>query len=95
MGYQHDTVNHGKKQYVKKAGGGKVTTNTVESSFALIKRGIYGTFHHVSREHLPRYLSEFDFRWNARKEGDVERTKTALKQSKGKRLSYRPLVGQC
>lgn len=87
-GYQHDTVNHGKKQYVKRTAKGKVTTNTVESSFSLIKRGVYGTFHHVSKEHLPRYLAEFDFRWNERKESDVDRTKSALKGAKGKRLSY-------
>lgn len=91
-GFQHETVNHEKKEYVRKSGDGIVTTNTVEGSFSLLKRGIIGAFHHVSVKHLPRYCGEFDFRWNARKEGDVERTKKALTQSKGKRLSYKPLT---
>ena len=70
-----------------------VTTNTVEGSFSLLKRGIVGAFHHVSREHLPRYLAEFDYRWNERRSTDVERTAKALTGVKGKRLSYKPLVG--
>lgn len=43
-----------------------MTTNTVESSFAILKRGLYGTFHHVSEHHLQRYATEFDFKWNHR-----------------------------
>ena len=43
-----------------------VTTNTVEGFFALIKRGMYGTFHSVSKKHLHRYLAEFEFRYNTR-----------------------------
>ncbi len=92
-GFQHSSVNHKAKEYVLKKPSGKVvTTNTVESSFSLLKRGIYGAFHHVSHKHLPRYLAEFDYRWNERKASDVERTKTALVGSKGKRLSYKPLA---
>lgn len=91
--FAHESVNHSEKQYVRKfKGGRKVTTNTVESSFALLKRGIVGAFHHVSKKHLQRYTDEFDFRWNERKTGDVERTTQALKQSKGKRLTYKPLI---
>lgn len=94
-GFQHDAVNHSAGEYVRKSPTGRtITTNTVESSFALLKRGIVGAFHHVSKKHLPRYLGEFDFRWNERKTSDVERTVAALKQSKGKRLTYKPLSGK-
>ncbi len=89
-GFDHESVNHSKKQYSKKGkDGGKVTTNTVESSFALLKRGIVGAFHHVSAEHLPRYCAEFDFRWNHRKTTDGERTDQAMSQTSGKRLCYK------
>lgn len=88
--YQHESVNHSEKQYVRKfKDGRKVTTNGVESSFALLKRGIVGAFHHVSKKHLHRYTAEFDFRWNHRKQSDVERTREALTESKGKRLTYK------
>jgi hypothetical protein len=68
---------------------GEVSTNTVEGFFSLLKRGLTGTFHHVSRQHLHRYLAEFDFRYNARKASDFERSIAALKASEGKRLQYR------
>lgn len=60
-----------------------VTTNTVESSFALLKRGLYGTFHHVGEQHLQRYTNEFDCRWNLRKVSDAERAVALLGQSGG------------
>lgn len=81
----HETVNHYEKEYVR----GEVTTNAVEGFFSLLKRGINGTFHHVSREHLHRYLAEFDFRYNARKASDFDRNISALKATEGKRLQYR------
>jgi transposase-like protein len=91
--YQHQTVRHYTLEYVRRdTDGSKITTNTVESSFALLKRGLVGAFHHVSKKHLHRYCNEFDFRWNARKVKDVERTEKALGQSKGKRLTLRPLT---
>ena len=62
---------------------------TVESAFSLLKRGIYGTFHNVSRKHLHRYVSEFDYRWNARKVDDGERLARAIRSAVGKRLRYR------
>ena len=71
---------------------GKVSTNTVESSFAILKRGLYGTFHNVSEQHLQRYATEFDFRWNHRQAlgiDDIQRTNAALKGITGKRLTYR------
>jgi len=67
---------------------GNAYTNTVESFFALLKRGVYGTFHQVSGKHLFRYCDEFSFRWNTRKNTDGERTAIALQKSEGKRLTY-------
>ena len=64
-------------------------TNTAESFFALIKRGIYGTFHAVSKRHLDRYVAEFAFRWNTRKDEDGERVAKAVRAAEGKRLMYR------
>ncbi len=68
--------------------GGFWYTNTVESYFALLKRGVYGTFHSVSEAHLHRYLAEFDFRYNTRKISDAERADELLRGARGKRLLY-------
>lgn len=68
---------------------GDVHTNTAESSFALVKRGITGIYHNVSREHLHRYLWQFDFLWNNREMNDGERTALAIQSAEGKRLRYR------
>lgn len=54
----HETVNHGRGEYVR----GDISSNTAESYFALLKRGVHGTFHHISKKHLPRYCNEFSFR---------------------------------
>lgn len=84
----HEVVNHTEKEYSR----GDVTTNTVEASFALLKRGLIGTFHHIGEQHLQRYATEFDFRWNTRTKlgfSDVERTAVALKNIGGKRITYR------
>ena len=80
----HFTVNHSLREYVR----GDVHTNTVESYFALLKRGLYGTFHAVSKKHLHRYISEFEFRWNTRKVDDGKRVVAAIKGAEGKRLMY-------
>jgi transposase-like protein len=64
-------------------------TNFAESYHSLLKRGIIGAFHHVSEKHLPRYLKEFEFRWNTRKQTDGARTVAAIKSTGGKRLMYR------
>ena len=82
----HGTVNHSAGEYVKT--GGFDHTNTVESHFALFKRGVYGTFHSLSETHLHRYLAEFDFRANTRDLDDWERAMKLLKGTKGKRLVY-------
>jgi transposase-like protein len=81
----HHTVNHSKKEYAR----GRVSTNTVESYFALLKRGIHGTFHHVSKQHLGRYCDEFAFRWSKRDITDGERAVYALLGAEGKRLQYK------
>ena len=88
----HDKVTHSAGEYSR----GDVTTNTVESSFAILKRGLYGTFHHVSEHHLQRYATEFDFRWNHREKlgfTDADRAHAALRGIEGKRLTYRRIDG--
>ncbi len=84
----HGTTNHSKGEYAR----GIVHSNSVESSFAILKRGLHGTFHAVSEKHLQRYCTEFDFRWNTRQSqgwNDVARADAALKGITGKRLTYR------
>jgi transposase-like protein len=84
----HEKVNHSANEYVR----GDVSTNTVESSFAILKRGLYGTFHSVSEKHLQRYATEFDFKWNHREKlgySDAHRADVALTGIEGKRLTYR------
>lgn len=88
----HGTVNHSIDQYVR---GVFWHTNTVENYFSILKRGVIGTFHHVSEAHLSRYIAEFDFRYNTRDISDAERATKALKGGEGKRLTYRrPDEGQ-
>ena len=82
----HGTVNHSIEEYVR---GGFWHTNTVESYFAILKRGIFGMYHHVSPKHLKRYVGEFDFRYNARGISDAARANRALRGIEGKRLTYR------
>jgi len=91
---QHSLVNHTSDEYVRYEEGFCVTTNTIEGYFALLKRGINGVYHHVGRNHLHRYLSEFDFRYNNRKVTDGERALEALKGIEGKRLTYKGSYGQ-
>ena len=86
----HESVNHSAGEYVD----GDAHTNSVESYFALLKRGIMGAFHHVSREHLHRYCHEFSFRWNHNGVSDGERTLAALRGTEGKRLTYRTTLSR-
>jgi transposase-like protein len=82
----HETVNHAAKQYSKKsryAKGHNAHTNTVESFFGLLKRGLIGTYHHVSEQHLQKYCTEFDFRFTHRKATDEQRANAALAQIGG------------
>lgn len=83
----HGTVNHSAEEYVRT--GGFHHTNTAEGFFALLKRAVYGQFHHVSEAHLHRYLAEADFKYNHRHETDSERADALLRGTKGKRLLYR------
>jgi transposase-like protein len=85
----HSQVNHRADEYVRYEDGLCITTNSIEGYFATLKRGINGVYHHVGKQHLHRYLSEFDFRYNSRKEKDGDRTLLALKGSNGKRLMLR------
>ena len=85
---RHEVVNHGALEYVR----GDAHTNTIEGYFSILKRGIAGTYHHVSAQHLKRYLGEFDFRYNERAGlgvNDELRAERTLKGIVGKRLTYR------
>lgn len=83
----HQTVNHSIKQFVRLD---RVShSNTAENFFSIFKRGVIGTYHHMSEAHLHRYCREFDFRYNTRNLTDAERTVEALKGARGKRLMYR------
>jgi len=68
---------------------GDVHTNIAENWFSLLKRGVTGTFRHVSEQHLDRYVGEFQFRFNNRHVDDGERTIKALRSTEGKRLMYK------
>jgi transposase-like protein len=84
----HERVKHGAGEYAR----GDVTTNTVESFFALFKRGMRGTYQHCGEQHLQRYLDEFDFRYSNRVAlgvNDTDRATKAIKGAAGKRLTYR------
>lgn len=85
---KHASVNHSADEYVRDG----VTTNTVESFFAIVKRQMYGTHHAVSEAHLQRYINEIAFKWNNREKlgiDDATRSNNALKGASGKRLTYR------
>lgn len=84
----HETVNHSIGEYVR----GNAHTNTIENYFSILKRGITGTYHHVSAKHLKRYLAEFDFRYNERAAlgiDDQMRADKLVRGIAGKRLMYR------
>jgi ISXO2-like transposase domain len=88
--FEHETVNRSAGEYVRDG----VSTNGIESVWAVLKRGIYGTFHHVSPKHLGRYVDEFTFRLN---EGNVTRHTTQRLESfvdgvPEKRLTYKDLI---
>jgi transposase-like protein len=91
---QHASVNHSIGEYVR----GDVHTNTIEGYFSIFKRGINGVYHHISQQHLKRYLAEFDFRYNERMKlgvNDKMRAAKAVKGIIGKRLTYQqPHEGQ-
>jgi hypothetical protein len=86
----HETVKHKAGEYAR----GDVTTNTVEGVFSLLKRGLYGTFHSVSRAHLHRYVSGFEFRFDTRHLDDGARTVLAIQSADNKRLTYKEQTGR-
>jgi transposase-like protein len=88
-GMTRHMVNHGSGEFVR----GNVHTNTAEGFVSLLKRGIVGTFHHVGKGHLGRYVSEFEFRYNARKVADAQRPVLLVQGAEGKRLTYKQPVG--
>ncbi len=92
-GFQaHEMINHLAGEYAKpsrKAKGVTLHTNTVEAFFGMLKRGLHGTYHHVSQEHLQRYCEEFSFRYSYRTATDADRADMMLRQIGGKRLTYR------
>jgi transposase-like protein len=87
----HETVNHSAEEYVRLADR-SVHTNTVEGYFSIFKRGMKGVYQHCGKQHLHRYLAEFDFRYSNRAKlgvTDAQRADLALKGISGKRLTYR------
>jgi transposase-like protein len=93
---RHASINHSIGEYVR----GDVHTNTIEGYFSIMKRGIHGVYHHVSQQHLKRYLAEYDFRYNERSALGVEDTERMTKSVQGivgKRLTYKDSygVGRC
>lgn len=85
---KHGSTDHGEGQYVNPQNL-EDHTNTVENFFSIFKRGVIGTYHHMSEAHLHRYTAEFDFRYNTKDISDRERADLSLKGISGKRLTYR------
>jgi len=86
----HQAVNHGKGEYAR----GDVHTNTAESFFSLLKRGVYGTFHHVSQKHLFRYATEFSFRWSMAKSKIDDQMRMVVLGGENRRITYKYIVGK-
>jgi transposase-like protein len=88
--YGHEAINHGAGEFARRG----VSTNSIESVWAVLKRGLYGVYHHASKKHLARYVNEFTFRLN---EGDVkrhtmERLSSLIAATVGKRMTYAELI---
>ena len=87
--YPHETVGHGTGEYVR----GKAHTNSIESFWALFKRGYTGIYHHMSRKHLQRYVDEFTFRLNRRmKSMQTIFSDLVAKVSESSKLPYKELT---
>ena len=86
--YAHESVKHSASEYVK----GMAHTNGMESFWALLKRGYQGTFHHLSKKYLNRYVAEFAGRHNIRDLDTIEQMAAVVTRLVGKRLMYRDLV---
>lgn len=88
--YKHETVSHALHQYARKG----VTTNSVESVFAVMRRGLHGVYHHASKKHIGRYVNEFTWRLN---EGSVrrhslQRLASFIGAAVGRRITYKGLT---
>ena len=89
LDFEHDSVRHSVREYVR----GQAHTNGIESFWALLKRGYYGTYHRMSAKHLQRYVDEFSGRHNMRSLDTIDQMAVMAKGMDGKRLRYRDLVG--
>ena len=85
--YKRESVTHSKREYVR----GNVSTNQIENFWGIMKRGIYGTYHQISYNHLSRYCDEFSYRYNRRIIADNERFNLTLYRTEG-RLKYSQLI---
>lgn len=86
--HEHEFVSHGVGEY----GRGAIHTNTIEGFFSIFTSGMKGIYQHCAKQHLNRYLTEYDFRYNQRRKlgfDNLARTNVALKGIEGKRLMYR------
>ena len=88
LDFEHETVRHKVREYVN----GQAHTNGIESFWAMLKRGYYGTFHRMSAKHLHRYVNEFAGRHNLRPLDTIDQMKTMARGMEGKRLRYKDLV---
>jgi len=90
--FRHDAVNHSEGEYVR----GAVHTNSIESVWAVLKRGLHGVYHHASQKHLGRYVDEFTFRLNegSVKRHSLERLASFVDRIRGKRITYKQLTGE-
>jgi transposase-like protein len=87
-GYKHEAVKHSVGEYVR----GQAHTNGIESFWALLKRGYYGIYHHMSEKHLHRYVNEFSFRHNTAKVGTMIFIEITIEKMINCRLTYKDLI---
>jgi len=88
--FTHETVNHSAGEFVRDG----VTTNSAESVFAILKRGLIGVYHHASKKHIGRYVDEFAFRLSDGncKRHTLRRLESFIAGTAGKRLTYKALT---
>jgi transposase-like protein len=88
--FRHEAINHGAGEYVRNG----VTTNSIESVWALLKRGLHGVYHHASPKHLGRYVNEFTFRLNDAncQRHTLERLNSFIAATVGRRITYKELT---